>query len=68
MYVPFLRIRHCNLRPLRRVVLYCNVGWCVKGSAVHHRRQQCLIAKWLGLELGLGSGNGIFRSFFYFLC
>ena len=40
----------CNLRPLRRVILCCNVGWCVKGSAVHHSRQ-CLVAKWLGLSV-----------------
>ena len=39
----------CNLRPLRRVILYCNVGWYVKGSAVHRNRQQCLVAEWLGL-------------------
>ena len=33
-----------TLRPLRRVILYCNVGWCVKGSAVHRSRQQSLVA------------------------
>ena len=38
-----------NLRPVRRVILYCSVGWCVKGSAVHHCCQQCLVAEWLGL-------------------
>ena len=32
-------------------VMYCNVGWCVKGSAVHHRHQQCLVAEWLGLSV-----------------
>ena len=47
-YVIFMS---CNLRPLRCVILYCNVGWCIKGSAVHHRHQQCLIAEWLGLSV-----------------
>ena len=41
----------CNLRPLHRVILYCNVGWCVKDSAVHRSRQQCLVAEWLGLSV-----------------
>ena len=36
---------------LRRVILYCNVGWCVKGSAVHRSRQQSLVAEWLGLSV-----------------
>ena len=49
-----------NLCPLRRVILYCNVGWCVKGSAVRHCRQQCLVAEWLGLE----PGNGVLPFFF----
>ena len=40
----------CNLRPLCRVILYCNVGWCVKGSAVHHHCQQCVVSEWLGLS------------------
>ena len=40
----------CNLRPLHRVMLYCNVGWCVKGSAEHHSCQQCFVAEWLGLS------------------
>ena len=59
---------------LRHVILYCNNGWCVKNSVVHRSRQQCLIAKWLGLgvtvriglELGLGPENGFF--FFLSLC
>ena len=33
------------------VLLYCNVGWCVKGSIVHHNRQQCLVAEWLGFSV-----------------
>ena len=41
----------CNLCPLHCVMLYCNVGWCVKGSAVHHSYQQCLVAEWLGLSV-----------------
>ena len=41
----------CNLRPLQRVILYCNVGWCVKGSAVQRSRQHCLVAEWLGLSV-----------------
>ena len=40
----------CNLCPFRSVI-YCNVGWCVKGSAVHHCCQQCLVAEWLGLSV-----------------
>ena len=30
-----------------RVILCCNVGWY--DGAVHHSRQQWLVAKWLGL-------------------
>ena len=41
----------CNLCPLHRVRLYCNVGWCVKGSAVHRSHQQPLVAEWLGLSV-----------------
>ena len=41
----------CNLHPLRHVILYCNVGWRVKGSAVDHHRQQSLVAEWLGLSV-----------------
>ena len=41
----------CNLLPLCCVILYCNVGWCVKGSAVQDRYQQCLVAEWLGLSV-----------------
>ena len=35
------------------VVYYCtvNVVCCVKGSVVHGNRQQCLVAKWLGLSV-----------------
>ena len=40
----------CTLRPLHRVISYCNVGWCVKGSAVHCSCQQSLVARWLGLS------------------
>ena len=35
----------------RRVILYCNVGWCVKGSVVQRSRRQCLVAEWLGLSV-----------------
>ena len=41
----------CNLPPSRCVMLYCDVGWCIKGSAVHSSCQQCLIAKQLGLSV-----------------
>ena len=64
----------CNLRPLRCVMLYCNVGWCVKSSAVHRSRQQCLIAEWLGLSVTVRvsvkvrPGNGIFPFFYFFVC
>ena len=51
----------CNLRPLCSVILYYNVGWCVKGSAVHHCRHQCLVAEWLGL----GPGSGVLSLFFF---
>ena len=36
----------CTLRPLRRVILYYNVGWCV-----HCSRQQFLVGEWLGLSV-----------------
>ena len=33
------------------VLLYCDVDWCVKDSAVHysHQHQQWFVAKWLGV-------------------
>ena len=34
-------------------VIYCNVDWCIKGSAVHHHHQQCLVAGWLRLSVTL---------------
>ena len=51
-------------------MLHCNVGWCIKGSAVHRSNQQCLVIKWLGLSVtvrvrAIGPGNGIFLSFFF---
>ena len=62
----------CNLRPLRHVIFCCNVGWCVKGSAVHHHRQQSLIPEWLGLSVTVrvrvrarARECGFFRSFFF---
>ena len=65
----------CNLHPLRRVILCCNVGWCVKGSAVHHRRQQSLVAEWLGLSVTVrvrvrarARGCGFSVLFFCCLC
>ena len=39
-------LRYVMLLSLR-VILYCNVGWCVKDSAVHRSRQQWLVAEWL---------------------
>ena len=30
------------------VLTYCNVGWCVKDSAVHRSQQQWVVAEWLG--------------------
>ena len=35
-------------------VLYCNIDWCVKDSAVHCSCLQWLEAIWLGLVLQLG--------------
>ena len=67
----------CTLRPLCRVILYCNVGWCVKGSAVHHSRQQSLVAEWLGLSFTVRVRARdrarecdffVFFFFFFFLC
>ena len=54
LHVPFLRIHHIYVMyftSFRRVIFYSNVGWCVKGSAVHHSRQQSLVAEWLGLSV-----------------
>ena len=53
------------------IILYCNVGRCVKDGVVHRSCQQSLVAKWpmlqLGLGhrlgLGLGPGNGIISFF-----
>ena len=39
---------------LSYVILYCNVGWCVKDSVVHSSRQQWLVTKWLGLGVTVG--------------
>ena len=65
----------CTLRPLRHVIIYCNVGWCVKGSAVYRSRQQSFVAEWLGLSFTVrvmvrarARECGFFRSFFFFLC
>ena len=33
----------CNATVLN-VILYCNIGWCIKDGAVQHSRQQWLIA------------------------
>ena len=55
---------------LSYVILYCNIGWCVKDGAVHRSHQQRLIAKWLGLGVTVrvrGPGNGILLLF-CFLC
>ena len=62
-FLEYVMFMSCNLRPICSVILYCNVGWCVKGSAVHHCRQQCLVAEWLGL----GPGNGVLPFFFFCL-
>ena len=50
--VSFLRIRHIYVMYFTscNIILY-NVGWCVKGSAVHRSRQQSLVAEWLGLSV-----------------
>ena len=61
----------CNVVILCRIILYCNLGWCVKDGVVHSSRQQSsAVARsqmaWclqLGLGLGLGQRNGLF-----FLC
>ena len=63
----------CTLRPLCRVILYCNVGWCVKGSAVHRSRQQSLVAEWLGLSVTVrvkvrARPPNVIFPFFFFLC
>ena len=65
----------CTLRSLRCVILYRNVGWCVKGSAVHRSRQQFLVAEWLGLSVTIRvrvrakAGECDFSVlFFFFLC
>ena len=45
----YVTFTSCNVVVLRRILVYCNVGWCVKDGVVHCSRQQSLIAKWLGL-------------------
>ena len=37
-----------SLQSLHCVILYCNIGWCVKYGAVHRSCQEWLVAKWLG--------------------
>ena len=56
----------CNVVVLRHIILYCNIGRCVKDGVVHHSRQQSLVAKWLGFGLGVGREWDYF--FFFFLC
>ena len=61
----------CTLRPLRHVILYCNAGWCVKGSAVHRSRQQSLVVEQLGLSVIVRvkvKECDFFCSLFFFLC
>ena len=41
----------CNVVDLRRIILYCNIGWHVKDGVVHRSRQQWLVAKCLGLSV-----------------
>jgi len=41
----------CNVVVLRRIILYCNIGWHVKDGVVHRSHQQWLVAKWLGLSV-----------------
>ena len=66
----------CTLRPLCHVILYCNAGWCVKGSAVHRSRQQSLVVKELGLSVIVRvrvrarakECDFFFSFFFFYLC
>ena len=56
---------------IRTVRTSHNVG-ALKVANMHCSRQLCIVVEWsgrivlqLGLELGLGPGNGIFPSFFF---
>ena len=53
LHVPLFRVHHVYVSNDVRysVLLYCNVGWCVKGSVLHRNRQQCLVAERLGLSV-----------------
>ena len=76
MYRPleYVIFTSCNLCLLCRVILHCNVGWCVKGSAVHRSRQQFLVAEWLGLSVTIRvrvrakAGECDFSILFFFFC
>ena len=71
----YVIFRSRTSRPLRRVILCCNVGWCVKGSTVHRSRQRSLVAGWLGLSVivrvrvrARAREWGFSVLFFYFFC
>ena len=42
---PLPRLHHHDVMTVVGSFMY--VPWCVKDSAVHYCRQQCLVAKWL---------------------
>ena len=74
LHVPFLTIHHLcrNVVLTCSVLFYCNVGWCIKDSAVHCS-QQWLVAELLGLGItdrvrGRAKGMGFFCVFFFSLC
>ena len=50
-FLQYIIFTSCNVVVLRRIILYCNVDWCIKDGVVHHSHQQQLVAKWL--ELGV---------------
>ena len=66
-YVMFMS---CN--DVLYVVYYytVNVGCCVKGSVVHGNRQQCLVARWLGVSVTVRvrarARESICHFFFFF--
>ena len=58
----------CNVVVLRRIILYCYVGWGVKDGAVIGSHQQWLVAKWLGLGVTVRVRAWARECFFFPLC
>ena len=57
---PLSRLHHRDIMTIVELafiyVPFITICWYIKDSAAHRCRQQCLVAEWLVLQLGLGLG------------